>query len=98
MASSSEPVEKTLKTKVEQLITLYRTALETNQQLCEQLEAMEGKVEILQTEKENLKQELKTVRTAGALSGTEGSDVAKRRIGQLVREIDKGIALLSNEI
>ncbi|MGL5681657.1 MAG: hypothetical protein ACRDDZ_01215 [Marinifilaceae bacterium] len=98
MASSNESVGKTLKTKVEQLITLYRTALATNHHLQEQINDLEGKVELLQTEKESLQQELKAVRTAGALRGTESSDVAKRRISQLVREIDKCIALLSNEI
>ena len=40
--------------------------------------------------------EIKTLKVAAAISTGEGSSEAKNRISQLVREIDKCIALLNN--
>ena len=41
-------------------------------------------------------EEIKTLKVAAAISTGEGSSEAKNRISQLVREIDKCIALLNN--
>ena len=43
-----------------------------------------------------LHEEIKTLKVAAAISTGEGSSEAKNRISQLVREIDKCIALLNN--
>lgn len=96
MASSSETVVKTLKTKVEQLMQIYTTTLEINAQQAREIASLKEEMQLLEQNKEALEQELQTVRVAGALEGSESSEIAKRRIGQLVREIDRCIALLSN--
>ena len=52
--------------------------------------------ENLQRENKDLNNKLKTTRVASAISEGNGSYEAKMRINQLVREIDKCIALLNN--
>ena len=47
-------------------------------------------------ENKDLNNKLKTTRVASAISEGNGSYEAKMRINQLVREIDKCIALLNN--
>lgn len=96
MASSSETVVETLKTKVEQLMQLYKTTLDKNVKQAQELAFLKGEMQKLEQEKAELEQELQSVRVAGAIGGGESSEVARRRIGQLVREIDRCIALLSN--
>ena len=53
-------------------------------------------LENLQRENKDLNNKLKTTRVASAISEGNGSYEAKMRINQLVREIDKCIALLNN--
>ncbi|MEG0795706.1 MAG: hypothetical protein RR397_04230 [Odoribacter sp.] len=96
MAAKHDAVINELSFKIDKLIKLYISSLEQNKDL-------EGKIEVLQTELEGVKREnrdlnekLKTTKVASAISGGDGSYEAKMRINQLVREIDKCIALLNN--
>ena len=50
----------------------------------------------MKSENMKLHEEIKTLKVATAISTGEGSSEAKNRISQLVREIDKCIALLNN--
>ena len=50
----------------------------------------------MKSENIKLHEEIKTLKVATAISTGEGSTEAKSRISQLVREIDKCIALLNN--
>ncbi|MEG2790476.1 MAG: hypothetical protein RSA98_02655 [Odoribacter sp.] len=96
MAAKHDAVINELSFKIDKLIKLYISSLEQNKDL-------EGKIEVLQTELEGVKREnrdlnekLKITKVASAISGGDGSYEAKMRINQLVREIDKCIALLNN--
>jgi len=57
---------------------------------------LQSELENLQRENKDLNNKLKTTRVASAISEGNGSYEAKMRINQLVREIDKCIALLNN--
>ena len=50
----------------------------------------------MKSENMKLHEEIKTLKVVAAISTGEGSSEAKNRISQLVREIDKCIALLNN--
>lgn len=91
------PFLNELKFKVERLIKLYISSLQTIEDQKSRIEELSAEIENLKSEKQNLNEELKTARVANALSGSgDGSYQAKLRINQLVREIDKCIALLNN--
>ena len=90
------PHQEELKKKVEQLITLYISSLERHRELEAEVKAVRDRLETLKNENNKLKEEIKTLKVAKAISTGEGSAEARNRINQLVREIDKCIALLNN--
>ena len=97
MSGKEDAVLNELKFKVERLIKLYISSLQTIEDQKSRIEELSAEIENLKSEKQNLNEELKTARVANALSGSgDGSYRAKLRINQLVREIDKCIALLNN--
>lgn len=85
-----------LQSKVEKLVHLHKKLTEENQKLS-------GEVDSLHKEKESLNVKLKTlqeklqIRDLAALSGTNTNNRSelKSKINELVREIDKCIALLN---
>ena len=96
MAAKHDAVINELNFKIDKLIKLYISSLEQNKSL-------ESKIQDLQSELENLQRDiidglkkLIIIRVASAISEGNGSYEAKMRINQLVREIDKCIALLNN--
>lgn len=97
MTGRQDAVLNELKFKVEKIIKLYISSLEENKILEEKINELSSEIENLKSENKILNEELKTARVANAISGNEkGSYQAKVRINQLVREIDKCIALLNN--
>jgi FtsZ-binding cell division protein ZapB len=98
MTERQESVLNELKFKVERLIKQYRSSLERNQIQEGNIKALSLEIEALKNENKSLSEELKTAKIANAISGgnNSGSYQAKMRINQLVREIDKCIALLNN--
>lgn len=96
MASKHDIVINELDYKVEKLIKLYISSLERNRGLEERLAELEGELERAQKEKQMINEQLKTARVAEAISSGNGSAEARTRVSQLVREIDKCIALLNN--
>lgn len=96
MTTRQDAVINELKLKVEKLIKLYIASLEKNKSLENQLSELAQQVNDLKSESRTLNDELKNQKVASAISGGEGSYQAKLRINQLVREIDKCIALLNN--
>ena len=86
MAAKHDAVINELNFKIDKLIKLYISSLEQNKSLESNL----------QRENKDLNNKLKTTRVASAISEGNGSYEAKMRINQLVREIDKCIALLNN--
>ncbi len=86
-----------LKFKIERLIKLYTISQDTIREQQERMNVQEAEIEALKGENKHINDELKTARVANAISGSgDGSYQAKVRINQLVREIDKCIALLNH--
>lgn len=97
MTERQDAVLNELKFKVERLIKLYISSLEKNKDQESRIQQLLSEIEQLKSENQILNEELKTARVANAISGkSDGSYEAKMRINQLVREIDKCIALLNN--
>lgn len=61
----------------------------------EKLRQMEGKIAELQSQVADLEEKNKVIQVAQSLNSGEGSSDARKRINELVREIDKCIALLN---
>ncbi len=96
MASKHDIVINELDYKVEKLIKLYISSLERNRSLEDRLVELQDELERAQKEKQMINEQLKTARVAEAISLGNGSAEARTRVSQLVREIDKCIALLNN--
>ena len=96
MAAKHDAVINELNFKIDKLIKLYISSLEQNKSLESKIQDLQSELENLQRENKDLNNKLKTTREASAISEGNGSYEAKMRINQLVREIDKCIALLNN--
>ena len=96
MAAKHDAVINELNFKIDKLIKLYISSLEQNKSLESKIQTLQSELESLQKEKQDLNNKLKTTKVAKAISEGDGSYEAKMRINQLVREIDKCIALLNN--
>ena len=96
MAAKHDAVINELNFKIDKLIKLYISSLEQNKSLESKIQYLQSELENLQRENKDLNNKLKTTRVASAISEGNGSYEAKMRINQLVREIDKCIALLNN--
>lgn len=96
MAAKHDAVINELNFKIDKLIKLYISSLEQNKSLESKIQDLQSELENLQRENKDLNNKLKTTRVASAILEGNGSYEAKMRINQLVREIDKCIALLNN--
>lgn len=96
MAAKIDIVVNELDFKIEKLIKQYIHSLEENKSLKDDINELKNKLEILEEEKHDLENKLKTVRTANAVARGEYNKDGKSQINRLVREIDKCIALLNN--
>ncbi|MDE5611811.1 MAG: hypothetical protein K2I90_07345 [Odoribacter sp.] len=96
MAAKQDAVINELKSKIDKLINLYISSLERNKSLEGELQGLQSELEQVKGENKTLNEKIKTTKVASAISGGNGSYEAKVRINQLVREIDKCIALLNN--
>lgn len=96
MAAKHDAVINELNIKIDKLIKLYISSLEQNRNLESTLAELQTELEKVKGENKALNDKLKTTKVASAISGGNGSYEAKMRINQLVREIDKCIALLNN--
>ncbi len=96
MAAKHDVVVNELDYKIEKLIKLYISSLERNKDLESKIETLQSELKEVTKEKQDLIEKLKTARVANAISGGSEGAEARMRINQLVREIDKCIALLNN--
>lgn len=96
MALKHDAVINELNFKVDKLIKLYISSLEQNKGLESKVQDLQSEIENVKRENKELNEEIKRTKVANAISGNDGSYEAKMRINQLVREIDKCIALLNN--
>ncbi len=96
MTAKQDAVINELNTKVERLIKLYISSLDKNREINSEMKELRIQIERMKSENMKLHEEIKTLKVAADISTGEGSSEAKNRISQLVREIDKCIALLNN--
>ena len=96
MTEIEENIIKELNLKIEQLIKRYISSLDKNKNLEAEIQALRNRIEQLKGENSRLNENIKALKVANAISTGDGSSEAKIRISQLVREIDKCIALLNN--
>lgn len=96
MAQKHDAIINELNFKVDKLIKLYISSLEQNKSLDGKIQNLQAELDNVKRENKELNEELKRTKVANAISGNDGSYEAKMRINQLVREIDKCIALLNN--
>lgn len=93
-----KPIEivSELRGQISRLISLYQDLkLEKEKLVLEKMELLE-KVESLRKENEEVKHQYETLKLAKTFAGNSGdSQQAKNKISQIVREIDKCIALLN---
>jgi chromosome segregation ATPase len=84
-----------LNRKIDELIKSYKTLKEQNSDLKARAEALERELEDREATLKELEKKYDRIKLTGALMGDGGNATeAKRKINDLVREIDKCIALL----
>lgn len=82
--------------KIRQLMHMHDEAGEKIKQGEEEITRLQKKIEGLETELETLNRKYETLRLAKSLSGeAAGSDNARGKINNIVRELDRCIALLN---
>ncbi|MDE7373727.1 MAG: hypothetical protein K2M86_00120, partial [Odoribacter sp.] len=86
MAAKQDVVVNELKSKIDKLINLYISSLERNKSLEGELQSLQSELEQVKGENKTLNEKIKTTKVASAISGGNGSYEAKVRINQLVRE------------
>ncbi|WP_294143200.1 hypothetical protein [uncultured Sanguibacteroides sp.] len=96
MTGKEKNIIEELNLKIEQLIKLYISSLDKNKNLEAEIQALRNRIEQMKGENNKLNENIKALKVANAISTGDGSSEAKMRISQLVREIDKCIALLNN--
>lgn len=85
-----------LQNKLERLVVKYQSVKEANQQLEEQLSHLRQQLEEQQEGVQQLEDKNKILRLSASLHGEEQDTKATRnKINELVREVDKCIALLN---
>ena len=96
MTAKESAVINELNEKIERLIKLYISSQDKSREMEAEMKELQSRIERMKSENIKLHEEIKTLKVATAISTGEGSSEAKNRISQLVREIDKCIALLNN--
>lgn len=89
---------ETVNAKIEKLIHLHRSLAEQNRELMAGKQELLTKIKIQDQEIKQLNENLKTLKITKILAETatnEPNADAKSKINELVREIDKSIALLN---
>ena len=81
--------------KVRRLIDQYKKLKKNQDVLIEQNNELKKVIEEKNIFVENLKEEIPKIKLAKSLESKEGSNDAKMKINELVREIDKSLNLLN---
>ena len=95
MTADEEKTIKTLETRVRQLILKFQQLQEDNEELLADLVAKDNELQKLKQQNKQLEAEYADLKMAKMLEiGDTDLSAAKLRISQLVRDVDKCIALL----
>lgn len=97
MGTESQIIVTNLKNRIEKIISKYELALSENISLKEQLQKALVEIEEKDDKIKSLEQKVEQMQLADAFSATTG-DVkeARKRIGKIVKEIDKCISMLND--
>lgn len=97
MGTESQIIVTNLKTRIEKIISKYELALSENISLKEQLQKALVEIEEKDDKIKSLEQKVEQMQLADAFSASSG-DVkeARKRIGKIVKEIDKCISMLND--
>ena len=97
MSAESQIVVGKLKNHIEQIISKYELAVSENVSLKEELERCVGDLEEKERKIKELEQKVELMQLGEAFRAS-ADDVkeAKRKIGRIVREIDKCISMLND--
>lgn len=97
MSAESQIVVGKLKNHIEQIISKYELAVSENISLKEELERCVGDLEEKERKIKELEQKVELMQLGEAFRAS-ANDVkeAKRKIGRIVREIDKCISMLND--
>ena len=90
-----EAIIASVEDKIHRLGEQKRSALEELDKSRQKVQSLESRVSELNAEIDELKGKNKVIQVAQSLNSGENSTEARRRINELVREIDKCIALLN---
>ena len=97
MSVESQIVIQKLKGHIEQIISKYELALSENISLKEELEKHKTDLEEKNNKIKELEQKVEQMQLADAFAAsTDDVKEAKKRIGRIVKEIDKCISMLND--
>jgi len=97
MSAESQIVVGKLKGHIEQIISKYELALSENISLKEELERYKADLEKRNNKIKELEQKIELMQLGEAFKATsEDVKEAKKKIGKIVREIDKCISMLND--
>ena len=95
MTAEEEKTIRLLETQTRQLIFKFQQLKEENEELFDELVKKEGELQEVKKQNKQLDADYKNLKMAKLLEvGDNDLKLAKQRIGRLVRDVDKCIALL----
>ncbi|MFA6924450.1 MAG: hypothetical protein WC223_09380 [Bacteroidales bacterium] len=94
MSNIANEIEN-LSCKIKKLLYLQKSTNELSQKLINEKVELLKIIENLQTQLKNLQEENKIIKVTKTFSGSENVEV-KKKINEIVREIDKCVILLNN--
>ena len=95
MTAEEEKTIRLLETQTRQLIFKFQQLKEENEELFDELVKKEGELQEVKKQNKQLDADYKNLKMAKLLEvGDDDLKLAKQRIGHLVRDVDKCIALL----
>ncbi|NSW93670.1 MAG: hypothetical protein HPY62_03055 [Bacteroidales bacterium] len=96
MSWQGYPELQVLNIKLEELLNRYRNLLNENEELKKKNEALSFMLQERENRIKELETEYERIKLTGALRGdAENAQEARKKITELVREIDKCVALLN---
>ncbi len=96
--ASNEKVIATFETRVRQMILRFQELKQENQQLQDVIARNEQQVKDLQAKLSQQERDYESLKMARMLEITDGDlDGAKERLARLIRDVNKCIAVLSDE-
>ena len=94
----NEKALSTFETRVRQMILRFQELKEENRQLYEEVEKNEQDIKALQDKLDQAGRDYESLKLAKMMEITDGDlESAKARIAKMIREVNKCIAILSDE-